>query len=109
MSEFIVEKENAGGRCCFFEDDGETGYFYVYRSDGAEILDHLHIYNCSEKIGVEEGDVEVVWSRDGDKCGVKVWGNFYGIFDLDSETKLGCIIENRQTLPLQDTTMLSGF
>jgi hypothetical protein len=39
------------------------------RQDDAN-TDDLQIYNNSQGLGVEEKDVQVLWSQDGSKCGV---------------------------------------
>jgi len=46
---YMVEAGNGDGLFCFFEDDGETGYFYFYEPDGAGIVDYLHICNYPKK------------------------------------------------------------
>ena len=58
----------------FFEDDGTTGYLYVTDRRRKEIVRHLQIYVNSSDLGVSENDVQVVWSKDGKKCGVRIWG-----------------------------------
>ena len=46
-----------------FEDDGETGYLYFYEPGGREVFQHLHIYDRSPKLPIQEQDVRVVWSN----------------------------------------------
>lgn len=104
-----MEAGNGEGLFCFFEDDGETGYFYFYEPDGAGIVDYLHICNYPKKKGIKKRDVEVVWSKDGSKCGVKVWGKFYGIFDLERSQKIGHIIQDKESPPITDPSLLNGF
>lgn len=108
MDEFVVERSNSEGLFCFFEDDGDTGYFYLYEPEGDGILDHLHIYSYSSPkvFDVTENDVEVVWSKDGEKCGVKIWGKFYGVFDLFNNQKIGISIKNKETPPIQNSILL---
>ena len=109
MQTFIIDSAREDGLFCYFEDDGETGYLYLYEEDGAGIIDHLHIYDDPEQIGVTEDDIEVVWSKNQGKCGVKIWGNFYGIFDLDSNKKISMTVEGRETAPISDPALLEGF
>lgn len=78
--DFVTDLPNKEGLFCVFEDDGETGYLYLSEHGGAGIIDHLHIYDDPDQVGVKEEDIEVVWSKDYSKCGVKIWGGFYGIF-----------------------------
>ncbi len=106
---FIVDAGNNEGLFCYFEDDGETGYFYYYEPGGSGILDYLHICNYPKKLKFTKKDVEVVWSKKYDKCGVKIWGKFYGIFDLANSQKISIIIKNRDTPSITDCTLLEGF
>lgn len=108
---YTVDSGTGDGIFCFFEDDGETGYLYLYEPYGAGILDHLHIYSNPQKLGlgIKESDIDVVWSSDGSKCGVKLWGKFYGIFDLATNQKMSVSVDSRHTPPIQDPTLLRGF
>lgn len=106
---FMVDARGGEGLFCFFEDDGDTGYLYYYEPDGAGIIDYLHIYNYPKEIGVRKKDVEVVWSKDNTKCGVKIWGKFYGIFDLASSQKISILVKDKDTPPISDPALLEGF
>lgn len=107
--DFIIGLPNDDGLYCIFEDDGETGYLYLSDHGGEGIIDHLHIYDDPEQIGVTEDDIEVLWSKNQSKCGVKIWGNFYGIFDLDSNKKISITVKGRETEPIIDPALLEGF
>jgi len=109
MSKFVVEAGNDEGLFCFFEDDGDTGYFYFYEPDGVGIIDHLHICDYPKKIGIRKKDVEVIWSNDYQKCGVKIWDKMFGIFDFASNNKIRHYIRNRETAPITDPSLLEGF
>lgn len=109
MRGFVVEAGNEEGLFAVFEDDGETGYLYYYEPDGAGIIDSLHIYDHPRKIGIKKTDVEVVWSKQFEKCGVKLWGDFYGIFDLGRSQKIAHYINDRGTPPISDPVLLDGF
>lgn len=106
---FMVDAGNGEGLFCFFEDEGETGYFYYYEPDGAGIIDYLHICNYPKMVGIKKKDVEVVWSKNYDKCGVKIWGKFYGIFDLGSSKKISILVKDKDTPPIKDAALLDGF
>lgn len=92
----------------FFEDDGEAGCLYVSdrRSDTVR---HLQIYTRYFKMQVAEDDVRIVWSRDGTKCGVIMWGGMRGIIDLENNTECCSFIAHRNSLPIRDPVWLSGF
>jgi len=93
----------------FFEDDGETGYLYVSDRKRNEVIRHLQIYINSGELGVEEKDVEVVWSKDGTKCGVSIWGGMRGIIDLSKKREGRAFVESRGTPPIDDSEWLEGF
>lgn len=109
MSDFVIGSANSQGLYAIFEDCENTGYLYLSDHDGEGIIDDLHIYDYPEKLGVEEKDVEVVWSKDESKCGVKIWRKFYGVFDLGKRKKLGIYIRDRETKPITDAALLDGF
>ena len=92
-----------------FEDNGETGYLYVSDRTTYEVLQHLQIYTCSGTLGVKEEDVEVIWSRDGSKCGVSIWGGIRGIIDVKRKLEGRAFLESRSTPPIDDTIWLEGF
>ena len=75
---FVSDSGGPEEYVCCFEDDGETGYLYVSDRKHKEIVEHLQIYNNSPQLGVKESDVEVVWSGDRTKCGVRIWGGMRG-------------------------------
>lgn len=109
MNEFVVERGNNEGLFCFFEDEGETGYFYLYEPNGDGIIDHLHIYSYPLDFKITKKDVEVVWSKDNTKCGVKLWGKFFGIFDLASNQKISISVKDKETPPITNPVLLVGF
>jgi hypothetical protein len=78
---FIVDAEGPEGIFGVFEDDGETGYLYIYEPDGAGITQHLHIYDRSAlSIAIEKKDVSVDWQ--GNKCSVAIGGLRRGTIEL---------------------------
>lgn len=84
----------------FFEDDGETGYFYALdltRSDNM-ILDAVHIYNIANVSDRErESSISIVWSSDGMKCALLI--NDYAHAAFDFGAKRGCSRTNFPNLP----------
>ena len=109
MRSFVVEAGNGNGLFGFFEDNCETGYFYLYEPSGAGIIDFLHIHSKSLELKLRKRDVAVLWSNDLLKCGVRVWGRMYGIFDLGKSEKISISIRSVDTLPITDPDLLSGF
>ncbi len=92
-----------------FEDDGTTGYLYLYTSRENRVLRHLHIYDRSRELSVSREDVEVLWSETYDKCGVTIWGKMRGIIDVTKEKEGRVWLQNRETPGICDEDWLSGF
>jgi hypothetical protein len=109
MNNFIVESENFNGLFGIFEDDGETGYLYLYEPKGEGVIDDLQIYSNSTKAGVKEDDVTVIWSNDLKKCGVKIWGNLYGIIDVETGKKISAKLTDKKSSPITKTETLKDF
>ena len=77
----------------FFEDDGDTGYFYAIDLDRIEparsdnmILDAVHIYNVATVSDRDrESSLSIVWSDDGMKCALLINGYPHGAFDFGAK------------------------
>jgi hypothetical protein len=67
----------------FFEDDGDTGYFYAVERSGSEItiLDALQVYVVAVE-AAEPRLLQIVWSRDGLKSALLVDGVAQAVFDF---------------------------
>ena len=106
---FIKEAAGPPGMFCVFEDDGETGYLYIYEPEGNGVTRHLHIYDRSPRLDVGEEDVQPQWSSDFAKCGVSIWGKMRGIIDLTSDREGRVWLESRETPGIGDAEWLRGF
>ena len=106
---FIVEAKGPGGLVGVFEDDGETGYLYIYEPDGQGVANHLRIYVRTPALDVSESDVQVEWSDSLNKCGVRIWGKLRGIIDLSTKQEGRVLLENRDTPGIGDPKWLEGF
>jgi hypothetical protein len=106
---FIKEKAGPPGLYSVFEDDGETGYLYLYEPSGRGIIQHLRIYVRSPSLQVGENDVTVEWSSDFNKCGVRIWGRMRGIIDILSKKEGRVLLERRDTPGIGDPDWLEGF
>jgi len=76
-----------GHHSAFFEDDGETGYFYALDLSRTPdmILDALQIYNVANVVDRDKpSQVEVVWSEDGSKCALLINGYPHAAFDFSA-------------------------
>lgn len=84
----------------FFEDDGETGYFYAMdlsRSDNM-IVDAVQIYNVANVSDRErESCISIRWSADGMKCALVI--NDYPHAAFDFTAKCGYCRTNFPNLP----------
>jgi hypothetical protein len=85
-SAFMKESEGPSGLFAVFEDDGETGYLYLYEPEGRGIFQHLHIYNRTSELNIEEQDVQVGWSEDQTTCKAWIRGKLCGTIDLSRIT-----------------------
>ena len=68
----------------YFEDDGETGYFYaVDMLAQQKILDAVHIYNVRGVVDRDKpSQVRIVWSEDGSKCALLINNYLHAAFDF---------------------------
>ncbi|MFZ1701273.1 MAG: DUF2251 domain-containing protein [Pyrinomonadaceae bacterium] len=71
----------------FFEDEGETGYFYALDTKRKNpIVDALHIYNVANVSDRNiPSKIQVVWSHDGLKSALIINDYVHGIFDFQSK------------------------
>jgi hypothetical protein len=85
---FVAEDAPDGRYSAFFEDDGETGYFYAVdlsRQDNM-ILDAVHIYNVANVMDRDRpSTLSIVWSEDGSKCALLINGYPHAAFDFASK------------------------
>jgi len=82
---FMAEESPNGQFSAFFEDEGDTGYFYaadLSKTDEA-ILDAVHIYNVANFVDKDwPSSLEIVWSSDGLKCALLINGFTHAAFDF---------------------------
>jgi hypothetical protein len=107
--EFIVEAAGPKGLVAVFEDDGETGYLYLYEPEVRGIVRHLHIYNRTAAVQPTERDVECRWAADENRCGVFVWRVLRGAIDIKHGTEHRAPIHDELTPGINDSAWLMGF
>jgi len=106
---FIAYEKGPDHLFAVFEDDGRTGYFYLYDARQQEIVEQVHNYDRSKKLPIELVDVRLVWSRDGQKCAVIIWDKIRGIIDR-TKTRPGRVwMEDKYSPGITDNEWLSGF
>ena len=106
---FVVYAIGPKGQVGVFEDEGETGYLYLYSVREQTVVRYLHIYDRSPRLSVSREDVHVVWSEDGTKCGVVIWGKMRGVIDVASDREGRVWLESRDTPGIGDAEWLQGF
>lgn len=106
---FIVQSEGPEGVVGLFEDDGQTGYLYICKAAGEGITRHVRVYVRSPELNVQADDVQVEWSRNLEKCGVKIWGKLRAIIDLHSRQEGRVLLESKITPGIGDASWLEGF
>jgi hypothetical protein len=81
---------SAGDLAGVFEYDGETSYFYLYETEGAEgqrVIDSIHVQSGSPDFGPE--DIVVRWNTTEDKVGLFIRDLLWAVFDGDGRRKYG--------------------
>jgi hypothetical protein len=81
---------SAGDLAGVFEYDGETGYFYLYRTNavaGAKIADALPV--VSGPIDFMADDISIRWDRSEMKVALFINSVMWAAFDCSSGQKLG--------------------
>ena len=99
----VTELDSHGERAAVFEDDGETGYLYVYSVAAAAVQTHVHVYDRGEALQIEKDRVDVLWSTDESKCAVRIWEQIRGIIDLRMRREGRSWLESRNTPGISDT------
>ena len=85
-SKTVLQSEAPSAGCSVvFEDDGDTGYFYALApgAEALELLDALHVYNAEEDLRGLECSLDLVWSPDGLRAGLRVNGSLWALFDFE--------------------------
>ena len=67
----------------FFEDEGDTGYFYALTLPEHHIVDAVHIYNVRSVVDRDrKSEVEILWSSDGFKSALLINNYVHAVFDF---------------------------
>ena len=106
---FIVDMAGQNELVAVFEDDGDTGYLYLYDSKSCTILEDVHVYDRAQRVNVRPKDVDVIWSGDNTKCGVMIWGKMRAIIDRKRDRPGRVWLESRDTPGVGDPDWLAGF
>lgn len=106
---FIVYDKGPDDFFAVFEDDGDSGCLYLYGREHQRILEHVHVYDRSEKLNVTLQDVQILWTKDGAKCGVIIWDKMRAIIDRQKSRPGRVWMEDRNTPGIADQEWLNGF
>jgi len=85
-SKTVLQSEAPSGAfSVVFEDDGDTGYFYALAPgvEALELLDALHVYNAEEDLRGTDCSLELLWSADGAKAGLRLNAALWAVFDFE--------------------------
>ena len=82
-SSFILSSPGPAGISAVFEDDANTGWFYLYDASQKKILRCTHIYNRANAT-VQEDEVDIGWAADESVCGLAVWGQFRAFLGISN-------------------------
>lgn len=75
----FLSEPGPGELFAVFEDDGETGYLYLYQqgaATGQGVLDAVHVYNKTQCPDVQSADIHLGWNEGKTACWVRV-GDVY--------------------------------
>ncbi len=117
---FILAEAGRDGLVCIFEDDDETGWFYLQdrlltERGESEILVAAPAYNRSESLQPKQEDVRLAWSADSTKCAVLIRGTARPIIDdfraVINVLNKGFIhkLYDGCSVGIQDSDWLAGF
>jgi hypothetical protein len=87
---FASSVRSTGDLAGVFEYDGETGYFYLYRTKGGggtKIIDALHI--ISGPVDFARDDVSIQWDDSETKVALFVNKTMWAVFDCTLSQKFG--------------------
>jgi hypothetical protein len=106
---FVDQTRTSGDLAGVFEFDGETSYFYLYRTgefQGQKILESIRI--CAREPDFTEEDVSVRWDAHEEKVGLYIRESLWAVFDTVNHASFGGNYETngKPILPAQAT---AGF
>jgi hypothetical protein len=84
VSNFMLYAPGPEGVFAVFEDDDQTGWFYLYGAEHRAILKSAYIYDRSN-VAVDEDVVDIGWAADGSACGLAVWGEFRAFLGVSND------------------------
>jgi hypothetical protein len=108
-NQFVVAAAGPPEYFGFFEQDDRTGYLYVVGRARKQVVAYVQLYTCASRLKVRASEVKVVWSAEGDKCGVVIRGQMRGIIDLPNGRRGRASFVEPSSAGINDFEWLQGF
>jgi hypothetical protein len=108
-NQFVVAAAGPPEYIGFFEQDGYTGYLYVLARATKQVIAYAQIYTHAARLKVRGSEVRVVWSAEGDKCGVIIRAQMRGIIDLAKDRPGRASFVEPDSPGVNDFEWLRGF
>jgi len=91
-----------------YEYDGETGYFYLYKTGSGEnkVLAAIHIFSGPSDFIAD--DIEILWDRKNEKVGLFIHQKLWAVFDAMQGASYGGDYQIGAT-PQLPSQIVSGF
>lgn len=111
---FVEDSRGPDRYVGFFEQtDGSEegtppgGYLYISDNQTEQIVSAMEI--CRTPLNFKESDIRVLWSTDGTKCGVEIWGRIRGVINVATGDQVSIELKNPQSTAITDQQWLRGF
>ncbi len=108
-NQFVVATPGPPEYVGFFEQDDRTGYLYLLARAKKHVVAYVPIYTAAARLKIRASEVRVVWSADGDKCGVVIRGQMRGIIDLSRDRPGHASFVDPSSPGINDFEWLRGF
>ena len=108
-NQFVVAAPGPQEYMGFFEQDDRTGYLYVLARATKQVVAYVQIYTCAARLKVRASEVRVVWSAEGNKCGVIIREQMRGIIDLAKDRPGHAGFVEPDSPGINDFEWLRGF
>src|SRR3990172_6016251 len=82
----FIDSTAGNNNAVVFEDNGETGYFYVLNRNNEVILDALHVYNVANVTDKHKPSVlKILWTEDLTKAFLSINNYYHAVFDFQNK------------------------
>ena len=109
QTNFIVSSQGSGSTFAVFEDEGDTGYLYLFSYEDEQVLRCVHVYDRGPNLEVNVDDVAVKWSRDLTKCGATIFGEMHAVIDTLKQSEIRAWLDDSASPGIIDSDWLLGF